>query len=82
MTVAVARQTMTAMFLRYNNIGVRAMQRDARLAIGAREAAEVKGRLLLTGAEGVLPSNGNYVEIDSEWRLEDGQWKLFRLRWQ
>ena len=77
-----ARQTMTAMFLRYNNIGVRAMQRDARLAIGAREAAEVKGRLLLTGAEGVLPSNGNYVEIDSEWRLEDGEWKLFRLRWQ
>ena len=77
-----ARKTMTAMFLRYSNIGVRAMQRDARMFPGAREAAEVKARVLLTGAEGVLPSDGNYVEVESEWRQEAGEWKLFRLRWQ
>lgn len=77
-----ARQTMTAMFLRYSNIGVRAMQREARMFPGAREAAEVKARILLTGAEGVLPSDGNYVEVDSEWRQDGGEWKLFRLRWK
>ena len=77
-----ARKTMTAMFLRDSNIGVRAMQREARMFPGAREAAEVKARILLTGAEGVLPSDGNYVEVDSEWRQDGGEWKLFRLRWK
>ena len=76
------RQTMTAMFLRYRDIRIHVVQREARLFPGAREAAEIKGRVVLVGAEGLLPQEGDYVEVTSEWRQDEGVWKLFRIRWQ
>ena len=76
------QQTMTAMFLRFRTIHIHVVQRDARMFPGAREAAEVKGRVVLSGTEGLLPQDGDYVEVESEWRQDGGEWKLFRLRWE
>lgn len=77
-----AQRTMQGIFLRYQRIGIHVVQRESRLFPGAKDAAEIKGRVVLTGAEGLIPQNADYLAVTSEWRRRDGEWQLFRVQWE
>jgi hypothetical protein len=38
--------------------------------------------VLATGGQGVLPEAGQAWEVNTDWRLEGSQWKLFAADWR
>jgi len=44
--------------------------------------AEMRATAAVAGMQGLLPQDGNLYRLSGEWRLEDGDWLLYRLRWQ
>ena len=68
-----------AMFLRYRSLGVHA----GPLAVEMQpEHATVRFQAALTGGgEGLLPETARLYDVETGWRLEDGEWRLVSLAW-
>lgn len=46
------------------------------------EHATVRFTAAVTGGEGLLPDSGQVYEVDTQWRLEGGEWRLVRANWK
>lgn len=46
------------------------------------EHATVRFTAAVTGGEGLLPDSGQVYEVDTDWRLEGGEWRLVRANWK
>lgn len=44
--------------------------------------ASVTAYLLLTGTDAVVPQGGRLLKVESNWRKEKDQWRVFRATWQ
>ena len=69
--------------------GLALRHRETGIAIGplqveiAQDHATVRTTALLRGGSGgMLPDSAQAYEVQSGWRLEDGEWMLASLRWQ
>lgn len=74
-----ARRMAQAMFLRYRDVSVNL----GPLEIELRDRhATVRFTAALTGGAGVLPESGQLYDVETGWRLEDGEWRLVNADWK
>jgi len=74
-----ARRTAQLMFLRYPNVGVSLGPLDVDLK---EEHATVRFSAALTGGVGALPASGQLYDVETGWRLVDGEWRLVNANWK
>ena len=74
-----ARRTAAVMFIRHRDIGVNIGPARVELDEGH---ATARFEALLTGGSGrLLPDSAQVYEVESGWRLEDGEWRLTSVTW-
>ena len=74
-----ARRIAQVMFLRYREVGVVLGPLDVELAA---QHATVRFSATLTGGAGMLPDSGQIYDVETGWRLEDGEWRLVNANWK
>lgn len=75
-----AHRLAVAMFLQHRNVGARM----GPVTIKVRSDSEATARfsVLATGGNGgLLPESGQVFQVDTGWRLIDGDWKLLNASW-
>jgi ketosteroid isomerase-like protein len=76
-----ARQLAAAMFLRYRDVSAKLGPATVELR-GPRDAVARFGVLATGGTGGLLPDSGQVYEVETGWRLVDGDWKLLSAEWK
>jgi len=74
-----ARRMAQAMFLRYRDVGASLGPLDVELH---EQHATVRFTAALTGGSGMLPDSGQVYDVETGWRLEDGEWRLVNAGWK
>ncbi|MDR1529839.1 MAG: nuclear transport factor 2 family protein [Burkholderiales bacterium] len=77
-----ARRTMAAVFLRYKNIKIVAVNLNSHIDKQIPIRATGEGEVMLVGADGLIPDDARHYRIQLEWREEGKKWKLIQLKWQ
>ena len=75
-----ARRLAVGLVLRHRDTGIVLGPLQVELAQGyatVRTTAVLRG-----GSGGLLPDSAQAYEVESGWRLEDGEWMLASLRWE
>lgn len=75
-----ARQLAAGTFLRYRDVGARFGPVDIELR-GSRDATARFTVLATGGSGGLVPEQGQVFDVQTGWRLVDGQWQLLSARW-
>ena len=75
-----ARQLAVAMFLRHRDVGARIGPITVELR-GETNAVAKFSVLATGGSGGFLPESGQVFDIETGWRLVDGEWRLLNARW-
>lgn len=73
------RRYVTFMGMRSKSVGVQLGPLDVKLF---DQRATVSFTAALSGGEGLLPSRVQVYDVDTGWRLEDGEWKLISAKWK
>lgn len=75
-----ARRLAQGMFLRYRGVGATL----GPLKIDLQDQhAQVRFDALLTGGSGgPLPASGQAYEVQTGWRIENGEWRLVNAQWR
>lgn len=74
-----ARRMAQGMFLRYKDIGASL----GPLEVDVRgEHATVKFTAAIRGGVGMLPESGQVHDVETGWRLQDGEWRLVNAKWK
>jgi hypothetical protein len=74
-----ARRMAQAMFLRYRDVGVSVGPLDVEVQ---EQHATVSFTAALTGGAGMLPDSGQMYDVETGWRLQDGEWQLVNANWK
>jgi hypothetical protein len=74
-----ARRMAQAMFLRYRDVGVSVGPLDVEVQ---EQHATVSFTAALTGGAGMLPDSGQVYDVETGWRLQDGEWQLVNANWK
>jgi predicted small lipoprotein YifL len=77
-----ARKTMTLMFLRYANVKVIAVSQTSGINPASQKPGVTEAKVLVTGAQGLIPERAEPFEVRLEWKLVSGEWKLAAIRWE
>jgi hypothetical protein len=77
-----ARRLLTATFLRYQNIKVVPLAPIVRIDPSAPTLGTIESKVVVTGAQGLIPERAEPYTVRTEWRLVNGDWKLSDLRWE
>ena len=75
-----AKQLAAAVFLRHREIGARLGPVTVELR-GEGEAIARFSVLATGGSGGLLPEQGQVYQVQTGWRLQDGDWKLLNASW-
>ncbi|WP_374379101.1 nuclear transport factor 2 family protein [Thermomonas sp.] len=75
-----AKQLAAGVFLRHREIGARLGPVTVDLR-GEREAIARFSVLATGGSGGLLPEQGEAYQVQTGWRLQDGDWKLLNASW-
>ena len=73
------RRYVTVMSLRQKSVGVSLGPLDVKMF---DDRATVRFTAALTGGPGWLPNQAQVYDVDTGWRLEDGDWKLISAKWK
>lgn len=74
-----ARRLMAAIVLRHRELG--STLGPLQVEMG-QDHADVRFQAMLRGGSGaLLPDSAQLYDVDSSWRLENGDWKLYHARW-
>ena len=76
-----ARQLAAAVFLRHREVGAKVGPVAVELR-GDREAIARFSVLATGGSGGLLPDSGQVYQVETGWRLIDGDWKLLNASWK
>lgn len=76
-----ARQLAVATFLRYRDVSAKLGPAKVELR-GERDAVARFSVLATGGSGGLLPDSGQVYEVETGWRLVDGEWKLLNASWK
>lgn len=75
-----ARQLAAGVFLRYRDVGAKVG--PVRVEVRGTDNAVARFSVLATGGTGgLLPESGQLFEVETGWRLVDGEWRLLSARW-
>lgn len=75
-----ARQLAVAVFLRHRDVGAR--MGPVTVELRSETEATASFSVLATGGDGgLLPGNGQVFDVETGWRLVDGDWRLLNARW-
>lgn len=74
-----ARRLAGLLFLRHRGIG--ATLGPPRIAIRDQHATVHFTAALTGGAGGMLPESASVHDVETAWRMEDGQWRLISAQW-
>ena len=75
-----ARQLAVAVFMRHRDVGARMGPVTVELRSDTEATASFS--VLATGGDGgLLPGNGQVFDVETGWRLLDGDWRLLNARW-
>lgn len=77
-----ARQTMTGMFLRYQNVGLLVVGRDCQLDKGFYDRGHCTARVGISGAQGLIPERAELYQVQTTWQLDGKEWRLLSIQWQ
>jgi len=75
-----ARRLAAGMFLRYRDVSARLGPATVELR-GERDAIARFSVLATGGSGGLLPDSGQVYQVETGWRLVDGEWKLLSASW-
>ena len=75
-----AKQLAVAVFLRHREIAAKVGPVSVELR-GQQEAIARFSVLATAGSGGLLPENGQVYQVETGWRLVDGEWKLLSASW-
>ena len=74
-----ARRLMAAMLLRHQVLGSTLGPLQVTMK---QDHADVRFQAMLRGGSGAfLPDSAQLYEVQSSWRLDDGEWTLYHVRW-
>lgn len=76
-----AKQLAAAMFLRHRDIGAKVGPVSVELR-GDSDAIARFSVLATGGSGGLLPDSGQVYQVETGWRLVDGEWKLLNASWK
>lgn len=76
-----ARRLAAGMFLRYRDVAVKSGPATVELR-GQRDAVLRFSVLATGGSGGLLPDSGQIYQVETGWRLVDGDWKLLSASWK
>ena len=74
------RQLAAAVFLRHRDVAAKVGPVSVELR-GDNEAIARFSVLATGGSGGLLPDNGQVYQVETGWRLVDGEWVLLNARW-
>ena len=75
-----ARQLAVAVFLQHRDVGAHLGPVSVELR-GDQEAIATFSVLATGGNGGLLPESGQVFEVETGWRLVDGDWRLLNAHW-
>ena len=76
-----ARQLAVAVFLRHRDVGAKVGPVSVELR-GETDALARFSVLATGGSGGLLPDSGQLYQVETGWRLVDGEWKLLSASWK
>ena len=76
-----ARQLAAGTFLRYRDVSAKLGPATVELR-GERDAVASFTVLATGGSGGLLPDSGQVYQVETGWRLVDGEWKLLSASWK
>lgn len=74
-----ARRMAQATYLRYRDVGITLGPLDVDVQ---EQHATVRFTAALTGGAGMLPDSGQIYDVETGWRLDDGEWRLVNASWK
>ncbi|WP_240906143.1 nuclear transport factor 2 family protein [Thermomonas sp. HDW16] len=74
------RQLAAAVFLRHRDVAAKVGPVDVELR-GNNDAIARFSVLATGGSGGLLPDSGQVYQVETGWRLVDGEWKLLNASW-
>ena len=74
-----ARRLAMAMFLRHRDVGARIG--PPRITLMGQHARVQFTAALTGGAGGILPDAARVFDVETAWRMEDGDWRLISAQW-
>ena len=75
-----AHQLAVAVFLRHRDVGARIG--PVTIALRGEDQATATFSVLATGGNGgFFPDSGQVFEVETGWRLVEGEWRLLNARW-
>ena len=75
------RQLAAAVFLRHRDVNAKVGPVDVELR-GESDAIARFSVLATGGSGGLLPDSGQVYQVETGWRLVDGEWKLLNASWE
>ena len=76
-----AKQLAVAVFLRHRDVGAKVGPVSVELR-GETDALARFSVLATGGSGGLLPDSGQLYQVETGWRLVDGEWKLLSASWK
>ena len=76
-----AKQLAAAVFLRHRDVDARVGPVEVELR-GASDAIARFSVLATGGSGGLLPDSGQVYQVETGWRLADGEWQLLNATWK
>lgn len=76
------RRILIAQFMRHQNINVAITKLDISVNEYNPVTARMSAVVLLTGAEGLLPRDGELINVSGDWELHEGEWLLVTAQWE
>lgn len=76
------RRILIAQFMRHQNINVAITKLDISVNEYNPVTARMSAVVLVTGAEGLLPRDGELINVSGDWELHEGEWLLVSAHWE
>jgi hypothetical protein len=76
------RRILMAQFLRHQKINVAITRLDISVNEYNPVTARMNAVLIVTGAVGLLPHDGDLINVSGDWELHSGEWLLVNAQWE
>lgn len=76
------RRILMANFMQHKNVNVAITRLDIEVNEYNPITARMNAVVIVTGAEGLLPRDGELINVSGDWELHEGEWLLVSAHWE
>jgi hypothetical protein len=76
------RRILMAHFLRHRKISVALTRLDISVNEYNPVSAQMEAVVAVSGAQGLLPQDGDLISVSGDWELHEGEWLLVSAHWK